>query len=1338
MWSKRFKSATALMLAGSIIAAMPVVSSCAALSASAASTVSASASASEWYYDTVNSITEGEYVFYNAATKTLMTDVLDSGNNSFPSYKAENLVFPANASDVPAEYRYTIKPIGNGCCYILNSSGLYLDIVGYGKLQFTSTPSPLTFQIQDGGAVQVAVKKTVGDKEYALSMYSDSWFTVHDYSQNDSGQIFTLMKYKEKNSASVKKLSDYNIANYDTDREFTPKRVGDIAAYSKNTLKMRFGFSNRIATGIWATPGEKIKVYVQANDLDPVPSILFTQHISNSTEIKEIALTKGMNEITVPALHTDFSTYETTTEPGGCVYLINPYTTAQQSSNVKVYIEGGDKVPIFRQGDNVQKFVAELSDYYENYQQGKKGYHNVAELTSKHTLFTLALTRVYEGYVTNALDPQKASVAWDKYMEELFEFDGIEPSEYKNLVLPIKLNQPYGGAYASALGFVGIQNGDMSAYALTESRRGWGYSHEIGHILDLTDGRTYSEITNNMWAMAYGLKNETFYDLAIKKRTDETLPLAQNETTTVWKYNPTNFWGLSMFWDLEVYHNGYWAELDDMFRNGTCGNNTVDSYARNLSAEEKIALYSSKIIGIDLTYYFKRYGYITNPTANYTAAMNAMSLSKSQPKFWYYDDYAYIKPLNTNVGKSGTLEASCDKQTKSMFFTISDSYKDAHLGFEIVKDGKVLDFVWDYRYVTDVSGDYTINAYDRSLNVYKSITINYSYNPQQFMAHSGNAYYSSIQQAVDAAADGGIVYIDKSTSIDQQVVVDGKSVTIMPYDKTKKIVIYNNITSDPFIIKNGGSLTIKTDSDKDDMLVLDGQLQTYYRAFTLSGNSSLTLGKGVTVRRFRKDNAGAAIHSTGSTVNLQGCIIEFNYSTYATVCVTGGSTLNSSNGTIFRQNRTDYSSSAFYTYSSNDKAYIKDTAMYKNFSNHQATGSTIYVRGGYVSIGNGTSINSNITDWYNIHGAMFIRAGSKVEFSGNLNINDMVTTEEKLSVNPQVSGILNVRTEPAYVESNNVLAVPTSGSFPKSITNVVKYNNSSYYIVNDVNALTIKKMQPLVNNSTISATSVNLSSSVTLKGAATGGDGNYTYGVYYKKAADTKWTTKQDFKANANVSITPANEGKYNICIKVKDGTGTVEKKYFDITVKKVALTLDASVKTTTSPFVVLGHTITATGTAKGGAGSYTYAFFYKQKAQTKWTTKQNFSTKNSTVIKPAKATDYDVCVKAKDKAGTVVKKYFTVKVRMPVSFNVTVPTTAKLGNTIPVKVDVSGGLEPYTCAFYYKKTSDTKWVTKQDFKNNYSVAIKPANVAEYEICVKVKDSVGTVYKKYFYVKVSK
>ncbi len=1339
MWSKRFKSAMAVLLAGSVIATIPAVSASAAVTANAASVLSATASQNDWYYSVVPSATlaEGEYVFYNTATKTIMTDTLDVNNHSFPSYKTGGFSYYTSETNVPKEFRYKIKSAGNGSYYIINSDGLYLDIVRYGNLKFTSTPSPLEFEAVNGDYAQFIIKKKVNDQYYAISMYSNEWFTVHDY-DGDKGQVLVPMKYdKDHITLQGTKLSDYNIQDYDKDREFTPKRDGDTYDFSRNELKMAFGFSNRIATGIWATPGETLKIYVQADGTDPVPRLLFTQHISKGSEIREISLKRGLNTITVPTLYSDFSSYETPTEPGGCIYIVNPYTETEQSSNVKVYIEGGDKVPVFRKGDNVRDFITELKDYYAKYQAGQKGYHNVVELTSKHTLFTLTLTRVYEGYVTNGLDPQAASEAWDAYMERLFEFGGLTPEQYNTLMLPIKINQPYGGAYASGYGFMGIQDGDMSAAALTASRRGWGYSHETGHILDVA-GRCYAEVTNNMWAMSYGIPNETLYDIAIPKRASEMTPLAQNETNSLWQTSPsTNFWTLSMFWDLEVYHNGYWAELDTMFRKGTCGNSAIDNYVNNMSVAEKVAVYSSKIVGIDLTYYFKRYGYLTDTSVSYKNAITALSLSKLQPKFWYYDDYAYNMPLNTNIGITGTVEASCDKSSKSIYFTISDSYKDAHLGFEIIKDGKVIDFTWDYRYITEDSGDYTVNAYDRSLNVYKTITFNYSYNPQQFMAHCGNSYYSSIKQAVDAAPDGGIIYIDKTASIEEQVVIDGKSVTIMPYDKNKKIVVYNHTGTDPFIIKNGGSLTIKTDSDKDDMFVFDGQKQNYARAFTLSDNSSLTLGKGVTLRRFYMNNAGAAVYCSGSKLNLKGCIIEYNSSTYATLWIGGGSVLNSSDNTIFRQNRTDYSSSAFYTYDGNDKAYIKDTVMYKNFSVHPSTGSTIYVRGGYVSIGNGTSIYSNISDWYNLQ-TVFIRKGGKVEFSGKLDITDMVTTEEKLSINPQVSGVLNIRTAPSFTGVGNVVAVPTSGSFPKSITNVVKYNHNIYSIINKTDSLVIADIMPLQNNSRISATSVDLGKSVTVKAVAAGGDGNYTYAFYYKKASDTKWTTKQDFKSNATVSVTPADEGKYNICVKVKDGTGAVEKKYFDVTVKKVALTLDASVKTTTSPFVVLGHTFTATGTAKGGTGSYTYAFFYKQKAQTKWTTKQNFSTKNSVSIKPAKATDYDVCVKAKDKAGTVVKKYFTVKVRMPVSLNVTIPTTAKLGKTISVKAEVSGGLEPYTYAFYYRKRTDTKWVTKQDFKTNNSVAIKPANAAEYEICVKVKDSVGTVYKKYFYVKVSK
>ncbi len=184
-----------------------------------------------------------------------------------------------------------------------------------------------------------------------------------------------------------------------------------------------------------------------------------------------------------------------------------------------------------------------------------------------------------------------------------------------------------------------------------------------------------------------------------------------------------------------------------------------------------------------------------------------------------------------------------------------------------------------------------------------------------------------------------------------------------------------------------------------------------------------------------------------------------------------------------------------------------------------------------------------------------------------------------------------------------------------------------------------------------------------------------------------------------------------------------------------MALALNASVSPSK---ILLGSTFTAKASATGGTGSYTYAFYYKQKSQTKWTTKQDFKTNNSVSIKPAKATGYDVCVKVKDKSGTVVKKYFTVNVTTPLSIKADIPADAKLGISVPIKITATGGTPPYKYAVYYKKTSDTKWITKQDFLSTTSTSIKPVKNAEYEICIKVKDSTGTVAKKYFYVKVSK
>jgi len=160
-----------------------------------------------------------------------------------------------------------------------------------------------------------------------------------------------------------------------------------------------------------------------------------------------------------------------------------------------------------------------------------------------------------------------------------------------------------------------------------------------------------------------------------------------------------------------------------------------------------------------------------------------------------------------------------------------------------------------------------------------------------------------------------------------------------------------------------------------------------------------------------------------------------------------------------------------------------------------------------------------------------------------------------------------------------------------------------------------------------------------LTGAAADGMGGYTYAMVYKKTSDTKWTTKQDFKANTTVDIKPANATTYNVCIKVKDKSGTIVKKFFTVEVK-------APLKNTSalsSETFKLGDEVTVNASAAGGEGNYTYAVFYKRASDTKWTTKQDFAENASVAIKPTKAVDYDVCVKVKDSTGTIVKKYFTL-----------------------------------------------------------------------------------------------
>ena len=274
---------------------------------------------------------------------------------------------------------------------------------------------------------------------------------------------------------------------------------------------------------------------------------------------------------------------------------------------------------------------------------------------------------------------------------------------------------------------------------------------------------------------------------------------------------------------------------------------------------------------------------------------------------------------------------------------------------------------------------------------------------------------------------------------------------------------------------------------------------------------------------------------------------------------------------------------------------------------------------------------------------------------------------------------------------------------------------------------------PLANNSEISTNEIVLGNSVTINAKADGGEGDYTYAVLYKKKADTKWTVKQNYSTVDTITVKPAKATDYDICVKVQDSTGNIVKKFF--TVKVNAKLVNAS--TLSAENIVLGQKITANCSATGGIGKYQYQVVYKQTSQTKWTTAQNFGENATVTFKPAKATTYDVCVKAKDENGTIIKKFFTVHVNANLANTSTISATEiTKGSTVTVNGSATGGVGNYTYAVYYKQKTQTKWTTKQDFNKNSVISVKPAQATDYDICIKIRDDNGTVAKKYFTVTV--
>ncbi len=273
------------------------------------------------------------------------------------------------------------------------------------------------------------------------------------------------------------------------------------------------------------------------------------------------------------------------------------------------------------------------------------------------------------------------------------------------------------------------------------------------------------------------------------------------------------------------------------------------------------------------------------------------------------------------------------------------------------------------------------------------------------------------------------------------------------------------------------------------------------------------------------------------------------------------------------------------------------------------------------------------------------------------------------------------------------------------------------------------------NTSSISASDIILGDTIEIKGSADSGNAPYTYAYYYKRTYSTSWTQIKGFGIDSKVSVQPLAATTYDLCVKIKDAKGRLEKKYFKFEVHKPLVNKSAATKS----FVYVGDEINIKGKASGGIGNYSYAYFYKRHEDTGWVKISDFSAETTASFKPFKDTYYDICVKVKDSTGKVEQTFSSVKVYPKfVNSSKIASNSIKLGQTVSILAVANGGSGKYEYAFYYKKAQDESWTAINEFGHCLRAEFTPKKATAYDICVKVKDSNGRVEKKYFTLNVKK
>ena len=336
-----------------------------------------------------------------------------------------------------------------------------------------------------------------------------------------------------------------------------------------------------------------------------------------------------------------------------------------------------------------------------------------------------------------------------------------------------------------------------------------------------------------------------------------------------------------------------------------------------------------------------------------------------------------------------------------------------------------------------------------------------------------------------------------------------------------------------------------------------------------------------------------------------------------------------------------------------------------------------------------------------------------------------------------------------YTESGTT-ATQLTGAWPGT---VMQSEGSGWYVGSvdhDGTALFIANNYVTVNGSQDPAgyntSGYSVSGEVWIKGGK----------VYQTGKVNVRYTTqdgtvlgKETLKGIADGATTYTTSAKtlegYELVTTPTNASGLFTATETNVTYIYKSTTVSDPLKNTSSvssSVIELGEAITLNCSAAGGTAPYQYEIYLTYPNDTVEEKMRAYSTNDTLTLSFTKAGDYRYRVLVKDSSGTVAesKLSFTVNSGTDnLTLSSTISATAiKLGDSIKVTADASGGTPDYQFAFYYKKATSSSYTTAQAYSSVNSAAIKPAAAVAYDVRVKVKDAAGKVASKDYTVTVTK